>query len=166
MPLLTSSRGLPAADAATDLLARAGSVSSTAASAAVTSVASRIAPEHLAMTRTAIGVSMVARPRLLPKLFGIDSATSARMGWSTQMLGAREVALGVGALVALRTQNPRTARLWLAMGLLSDAADALVVTGALLRKRVSRPVGLAAVVTALAAVAAGAQALDEDEDDQ
>ena len=160
MPLLTSARSLTTADAAADLLARAGSRSSSAATAAVTSLAGRVAPEQLALTRTALGVSMLVRPRLLPSLLGIDSATSVRMGWSTQMLGAREVALGLGAVMALRSQDPRTARLWIAMGLLSDAADALVVTGALLRKRVSRPVGLLAVAAALAAVAAGTHALD------
>ena len=164
MPLLTSARSLPAGEAATDLIARAGSRSSSAATAAVTSLAARVAPEQLAVTRTALGVSMVVRPRLLPALFGIDSATSTRMGWSTQMLGAREVALGLGTLMALRTEDPRSARLWIAMGMLSDAADALVVTGAVLRKRVSRPVGLLGVAAALAAVAAGLQTLDEADD--
>lgn len=129
-------------------------------------VAAEARPEHLAWGRTGAGLGMIVRPRLLPGLFGVDSATSARMGWSIQMLGVRELALGLGTLAALHSPDRRAARLWLAGGVLCDAADALVVGGALLRGRVSKTAGGAAVAVALTAVALGLRTLGEDDGDR
>src|SRR3954470_23324647 len=114
-------------------------------------VAGALSVERLALSRAAVGVSMITRPRSLPRLLGVDSAAAARMSWSTQMLGAREVALGLGALVALRRPDRRAARLWLLAGLLSDAVDALAVGAAVEQGRVSKVTG-----TGLVAVAGGA----------
>ena len=129
-------------------------------------VAAEARPEHLAWGRTGAGLSMIVRPRLLPGLFGVDSATSARMGWSTQMLGARELALGLGTLAALHSPDRRAGRLWLVGGVLCDAVDAVVVGGALVRGRVSKAAGGAAVAVALTAVALGLRALGEDDGDR
>ena len=112
--------------------------------------------ERLALGRTAAGVTMLTRPTLLPGVLGVDSAAATRMAWSTQMLGAREVALGLGTLVALRKDKDgagtgRSARLWLLAGLLSDSVDALAVGGAVAKGHVSKVTG-----SALVAVAAGA----------
>ena len=107
--------------------------------------------ERLSLGRAAVGVSMLTQPRLLPAVLGVDSAAASRMSWSTQMLGAREVALGLGAFVALRKGEPRAARLWLMAGLLSDAVDALAVGAAVARGRVSKITG-----TAVVGIAAGA----------
>lgn len=129
-------------------------------------VAAKARPEHLAWGRTGAGLGMIVRPRLLPGLLGVDSATSARMDWSTQMLGAREVALGLGTLAALHSPDRRAARLWMAGGVLCDAADALVVGGALVRGRVSKAAGGATVALALTAVAVGLRMLGEDDSDR
>lgn len=144
------------------LLTRPGVRRSTPTSV-LAAVSAGARPEHLAWGRTGAGLSMIVRPRLLPALFGVDSATSARMGWSTQMLGARELALGLGTLTALRSPDQRSARLWLAGGVLCDAADALVVGAALVKGRVSKTAGGAAVAVALTAVALGLRALGEDD---
>ena len=109
-------------------------------------------PRPVAIGRLAAGAVLLTRPGLLPRAVGIDSATAARTSWLIQMLGAREVALGLGALHELRRGDARASRLWLTAGLLSDATDALVVTAALRRGRMSRLPGLAAVAVAVSAV--------------
>lgn len=133
--------------------------------ATLAAVVLRTTPAHLAVGRTAAGASMVVRPKALPQLMGLDSATATRVGWSVQMLGIRDLALGLGTLVALRNPDPRAARSWLAMGVLCDAVDALAVTGAMVKGRVSKGSGAAVVAVALGAAAIGAQALQGDEAD-
>jgi len=118
-----------------------------------------LAPARLAVGRTGAGAVMLARPRLMPRAMGVDSATAAKTAWLVQMLGAREIALGVGTLVTLRSGDARAARTWLAAGVVSDGLDAVAVGAAVLSGRLSKPVGGAVVVTALAAAAGGVQAL-------
>jgi peptide-methionine (R)-S-oxide reductase len=127
-------------------------------------LAGALSAERLALSRTAVGVTMITRPRTLPRVLGVDSATASRMAWSAQMLGAREVALGLGAFVALRRPDRRAARLWLLAGLLSDAVDALAVGAAAAQGRVSKVTGTGLVAVAGAAVYAQLDALqDHDE---
>lgn len=120
-------------------------------------------PARLALGRTGAGAVMVARPRLMPQTMGVDSASAVKTAWVVQMLGAREIALGLGTLAALRSRDTRTARTWLAAGVLSDAVDVLAVGAAVLKGRVSKPVGGAVVLTALGATVAGLNALNRDE---
>ena len=120
--------------------------------------------ERLSLGRAAAGVSMITRPTMLPGLLGVDSAAATRMGWSTQMLGAREVALGLGTFVALRKGVGRSARLWLMAGLLSDAVDALAVGAAVARGRVSKVTGGGVVAVAGSAVYAQLEALSASDD--
>lgn len=122
-------------------------------------VSGLLSVERLSLGRVAAGVSMLARPRLLPTALGVDSAAAARMTWVTQMLGAREVALGVGTWTALRGGDRKAARLWLYAGLLSDSVDALAVGAAAVQGRVSRPIGTAVVAIAGGAVYAQVAAL-------
>lgn len=109
-------------------------------------------PRPVALGRVAAGGVLLTRPQLLPRLVGIDSATAGRTSWLVQMLGAREVALGLGTLHELRRGDTRASRLWLTAGLVSDATDALVVAAAVRRGRISRLPGLAAVAVAVSAV--------------
>ena len=134
-----------------------------ARTAAVGALAARLTPEHLAVGRAGVGAVMVLRPRAVPQLLGVDSATATRMGWAMQMLGARELALGLGTLAALHAPDRRAARLWLAAGVLSDAVDALAMSRALLTGRVRKDTGAAALAVAAGAVAIGVGALDEPE---
>ena len=122
--------------------------------------------EHLALARAGVGAVMITRPRLIPGALGVDSATSSRMGWAVQMLGAREIGLGLGTWAALRSGDARAARLWLAAGVLSDAVDALAVGAAVVRGRLSAGSGSALVAVAATATALGAQALTGPYDDE
>lgn len=129
-------------------------------SAGAAALLARVATgRRLALARAGIGTSMILRPRLVPGLLGVDSATSARMAWALQMLGARELALGLGAWAALRSDDVRGQRLWLATGALSDGLDAVLVGGALLRGRLSPVTGAGVVVTAGLAAAVQAREL-------
>ena len=117
-------------------------------------------PRYVACGRVGAGAWMLTRPHRLPGLLGVDSATATRTSWSVQMLGAREVALGLGTLSSLRRgSNDRAARSWLAAGLLSDAADAVVLATAVRRGRVSMTPGLGVVVVAVLAAEVQFQAL-------
>ena len=123
----------------------------------------RLDSVHLALGRTGAGAVMVARPRLLPQALGVDSATAARTAWAVQMLGARELALGLGTLAARRAGDRRGARLWTAAGVLADGVDVLAVAGALARGRVRTPAGLGVLAVAAAAVALGLRDLQEEQ---
>ncbi len=118
-----------------------------------------VTPTRLSLGRTGIGVVMVTRPALMPTVLGVDTATADRMGWAVQMLGAREIALGLGTLAAGRSTDPRGATLWLMAGMLSDAVDAVAVARAVGAGRLSRTLGLAVVVTAAGAAGLEARAL-------
>ena len=108
-------------------------------------------PRPVAVGRLTAGAVLLTRPQLLPRLVGIDSATAGRTSWLVQMLGAREIALGLGTLHELRRGDTRASRLWLTAGLISDATDALVVAAAVRRGRMSRS-GLLSVAVAASAV--------------
>ena len=121
---------------------------------------SRTTAGQLALGRAAVGTTMLARPTLLPRALGVDSASAARMAWTTRMLGAREVAIGLGAWAALRTGDARSARLWLLAGVLSDGVDALALGAASARGDVRRVPGSAVALVAAGAVAVQVGALD------
>ncbi len=135
----------------------------TGALSAAGALALRATPAHLAVGRTAAGTAMIVRPRALPQLMGVDSATATRVGWAIQMLGAREVAVGLGTLMALRSPDRRASRTWVAAGILCDAVDVVAMTAALARGRVSKGAGAAVLAVAASAVALGARALEVDD---
>jgi hypothetical protein len=113
-------------------------------------------PRLLALGRTAIGVSLLARPELLVRGLGGDSGTARRTGWLARMFAVREVALGVGTLVALRpgTADRPAARVWLAASAVTDAVDAGAMVAAVRARQVSVPVALLGAGTATGSVAA------------
>ena len=127
--------------------------------------ADRVTGEHLAYGRAGAGSVMLLRPRALPQALGVDSATATRVGWAVQMLGARELALGLGTLSALRRPDREPSRAWLAAGVLCDAVDVLAISAAIARGRVKKGTGGAVLAVALGAVALGSRALSEDEGD-
>jgi hypothetical protein len=71
--------------------------------------------------RVALGVTALAFPAVVarPWVGATDDDLAARV--LGRALGARDIALGLGALAALRNGGP--ARPWLAAGALSDAFD-------------------------------------------
>ena len=133
--------------------------SAAAAAALSAGLARALTPLRLAQARTAVGATMLTRPTLVPQLLGVDRESAVRTGWAVQMLGAREVALGGGAWVAMRRGDARAARLWLLAGLVADAADAVVCAGAVGRGRVRASSGGALVAVATTAVGVQAAAL-------
>jgi len=122
-------------------------------------LAAAVTPTTLALGRTGAGVVMLVRPRLMPQLLGVDPAGTGGTAWIVQMLGAREVALGFGALAALRSDDRAAARSWVAAGALCDALDVLAVGAAVASGRLSKPVGGAVVASALSAAFAGVRAV-------
>ncbi len=118
-------------------------------------------PAGLGLGRAAAGVSMVTRPGLLAGAMGVDPQTAARTSWVVQMLGAREIAVGLGSVVGLRGDR-RTRRTWLSAGLLCDAVDAVALAAAVKGKRVGALPGAAVVAIATTAVVIQARPLLRD----
>lgn len=116
----------------------------------------------LGLGRTAVGLVMLARPRLVPEVLGTGAAAAAQTSWVLQMLGAREVALGLGAFRAGRTGSAAELRPWVAGGVLSDGVDAVAVAYALGRGHLRSPAAVGLVAVACTAVAIGAAGLVED----
>jgi hypothetical protein len=112
---------------------------------------SEAAARQLTVGRTLVATTLLTAPVPVLRLFGLDTATAQRIAWLARMAAVRDGALGVGALAASRTGNPRS---WLIGGAVSDAVDAAAVAVAMRQGRVRgvRP----AFVVAGAAVAAAA----------
>jgi hypothetical protein len=145
MPLLTRTAPEPTGSAVRRTLGR--------------TAARVVTVDRLELGRAGAGAVMVLRPKALPGMLGVDSATSSRMGWAVQLLGARELALGLGSWVALRRPDVRAARVWLTAGLLSDAVDAVVLARAAGRGQVGGPIAAAAVAAAAVSTALHAATL-------
>lgn len=81
-----------------------------------------LAVRGIAVARVAIGIGATLAPRLVSRMqFG---ATSPAQTITVRMLGARDLALGAGALLAAR-RGPPALRGWVEAGGLADAVDAL-----------------------------------------
>jgi hypothetical protein len=104
--------------------------------------------------RAGLGVAMITRPSLVPRLLGADEKTAERVAWLAQMAGIREIVLGVGAVTA----SGRGARRWFVAGAACDALDAYALATAVRRRHVN-VVGVGAVGTSLAAAAGGVAAV-------
>jgi hypothetical protein len=104
-----------------------------------------------------VGVALLARPRALPVALGVDSGTAARVSWVVRMVGARDVALGLGTLLALH--RGEDARDWLLGQALSDAADAAAFAGAVARGHARVVPGSAGALVAGASAATLVRAL-------
>jgi len=123
------------------------------------SLAALLQPQPLGLARTGVGLSMLALPGLVPAVLGVQAPACTAMAWAMQMLGAREIAVGLGGATASRSADPQAARAWLAAGLLCDAVDALAVAGAVGRGRLRPGPGAALIAVAVAAAAIQAAAL-------
>lgn len=100
--------------------------------------------------RIAIGVTTFIRPETLPRALGLDRGTARRAAPLTRFFAAREAALGVGALHAVRTGRDVTP--WLVAQAIGDAGDAVALAAAT-RARHIRPLrGVAFTLTAVSGV--------------
>ena len=102
----------------------------------------------LAVNRILFGVNFVVAPRRGGASW-IGSAAAARpaTGVFARALGARDLALGLGALRALREGDDAAARAWMAAHALSDGVD-LVATLAARRALPAAPAGFAVAMAA------------------
>jgi hypothetical protein len=111
----------------------------------------------LAVNRVAFGLNFLGAPARAGRLW-IGGSAARRPGSRVfaRALGARDIALGLGALRALQEGDDAAARAWLAGHALSDGADLLATLAA----RRELPAGPAAfaVVVAGASTAIGAAA--------
>ena len=121
----------------------------------LSALANWVQPTQVAAGRAGPGAATIRRPGALTSLLGVDSATSARMSWAMQMFSAREIAVGVGTLVALRNSNAAAARPWIAAGVLCDVADASIVGAGLARKRLPAAAGATTLAVAVGAASSG-----------
>ena len=87
----------------------------------------------LAGLRIAIGAASWATPRVAGRLFGLDARENPQAPYLARLFGARDIALGWGAL----STEGDTQRQWLVAGLACDVADALA--GLAGGRRGSRP---------------------------
>ena len=117
-----------------------------------TVVLTATAPDTLGAVRTGVGTVMLLAPHVLPQLLGVDAAARARTSWLVQMLGVRELALGIGVLAADRSGG---ARPWAVASSACDLVDAVVVGAAVRRGAVHPSWGSAVAVSALGAGLAG-----------
>lgn len=114
----------------------------------------RTAGRVLAAGRIAVGTALVAVPETATKAWlGETDPDDTGRAIAVRGLGARDVVLGVGTLVALRVGgDARVAARWVEAGVVADLADAAatIVAGA------SDPGRAASLGVALGAAAGGA----------
>jgi hypothetical protein len=130
----------------------------TASAAMVT----RVLAHGLALNRVAFGARFLLQPSAAgPTWVGRRRARGPAAQLFVRALGARDLGLGVGALVALRRSDASEARRWMLAHTLADGAD-LVATLAAKDRLPGRPARFATLVAgASTAVAAwSAAALD------
>ena len=79
----------------------------------------------MGLLRAAVGVAMIAAPRLVvrPK----RGESSGRVEFMVRTIGVRDLALGLGTFAAATARATRAAdaRRWIQFGLLSDALDTI-----------------------------------------
>jgi hypothetical protein len=106
----------------------------------------------LARARIAIGIAAVAAPAAAARLMGGRSGSAGLAPVAVRMVGARDVALGLGAVIAIDRGAP--VRGWLEGAALADAGD--LVAGVLGRERLTPGALKATAGVAGAAAALGA----------
>jgi hypothetical protein len=98
----------------------------------------------IAIGRIVVGASAWLTPNLAGRMFGLDPDGNPQLPYVGRLFGARDVALGAGALRSSRKQKDA----WLTAGLACDLADC--AAGALAGARGQLPPAAAALVTATA----------------
>jgi hypothetical protein len=108
------------------------------------------ATNAIAVARIAVGSGTWLAPNLSGRLFGLDPEGNPQLPYVGRLFGARDVALGAGALRSSRKNKDA----WLTAGLACDAAD--VAAGVLAGARGQLPLAAAALVSATAGAFAAA----------
>lgn len=102
----------------------------------------------LGAMRTTVGLALVVTPSTLGRLLGVDRTTARRLAYLSQMIGVRELALGLGTLDALR--RDQDTRPWVLGQALSDAGDAAALAVAVRGGKVNRFTGALIVLAGTA----------------
>jgi hypothetical protein len=114
----------------------------------------------LGLGRVVLGAAAMAAPRLFTRAWTGEGEGSTTLPMAVRGLGARDVAIGVGTLVALENDGP-VAR-WLEAGAVADATDAFSTLASWRRLPGLRRLGLLALEAGSAWFALGlASSLDE-----
>jgi hypothetical protein len=100
--------------------------------------------DAIAIGRIAVGAGAWLAPNLSGRLFGLDPEGNPQLPYVGRLFGARDVALGAGAL----RSSPKQKDAWLTAALACDVADA--AAGVLAGARGQLPPAAAALVTATA----------------
>ncbi len=116
-------------------------------------------PVLLSAGRAGLGALMLAAPAQVARTLGTPTVSAQDGAWATRMLGAREVAVGLGSVVGLRSNDRTVRRTWLLAGLVCDLADLAIFGAAVRSSRLPRGSSVASVVVASSAVAVQALAL-------
>ena len=123
--------------------------------------AMRLGAAAVAAGRVALGLTALTRPEIPARPWIGPAAADPGARLLARALGARDIALGAGALISLaaRDDDGQAARAWVAMGALADALDASITAAAWGglprggRGLVAAAAGGAAVAGAAAAIA-------------
>jgi hypothetical protein len=110
--------------------------------------------QALCLGRTAIATQLLLAPAAATRLVGLDTGTGRRVSWLTRMMAVRDVALGIGGLLAARRGGDPTP--WVLGGAAADAVDAAVLAHALRSRRLRGAVPALATVGAASVAALGA----------
>jgi hypothetical protein len=78
--------------------------------------------ESMGWLRAAVGVALVAAPRVPMRISGREEPTGASV-LLMRTIGIRDLVLGLGAVAAARSGDAREARRWTAAALASDSLD-------------------------------------------
>ncbi|MDT4919096.1 MAG: hypothetical protein QOH89_3796 [Pseudonocardiales bacterium] len=97
------------------------------------------------------GVAAYARPDRLARFLGSDRGTASRAEVYVRLFAAREIALGLGTLNALR--SGADVRPWVLAAAVGDAGDAVAFASAARARSVGAVRGLAVTAFATAGVA-------------
>lgn len=111
----------------------------------------------VALGRTGAGITAFAQPEGVARLAGADRGTASRAGVFVRLFAARELALGLGTLNAIRAG--RDVRPWVIASALGDAGDAVAFAIATRSRTVGAVRGLAIAASAVGGVAAAVVAL-------
>jgi hypothetical protein len=109
--------------------------------------------QQLPAIRIAVGGGAFAAPELTAKIFGL-TRTDAEAIFLARLFGIRDIALGIGQMVA----NGEAESLWWQLGIVCDAADAVTAV-LMLKSGGPKRAGVMSAFTAVNAAVLGVMAL-------
>jgi hypothetical protein len=109
-----------------------------------------LAARVLATGRIALGLGLFLAPRRLSRVWLGSESEGQLVTAVVRGVGARDVAIGVGALVALRNEPTEDAERWIEAGIVGDLGD---VAGTLLTGQHDRDRRMILAIAGSAAVA-------------